>query len=168
VSILLIAPPEELGRAVVERLIAQDDEVRVLEPAGDRAGAWRDLGAFVATGQVSEDLVERAAYNVRTIVVFAPSMLEGIIESARLARVGRLVVIVERPSSEVLDRLADSDLDFVVLVTGRLRRRMLERAAEAIDAADDLPGEPRMAVDLRSRDARSLLRLSEEYERPTP
>jgi hypothetical protein len=167
-SILLIAPPEELGRAVVERLIAQDDEVRVLEPSGDRAGVWRDLGAFVATGQVTEDLVERAAYNVRTIVVFAPSMLEGLIESAKLARVGRVVVTLERPSSEVLDRLAGSELDFVVLVTGRLRRRTLEHAAEAIDAADDLPGEPRMTVDLRRRDARSLLRLSEEYERPTP
>jgi hypothetical protein len=167
-SVLLIAPPADLGRVVVERLIAQDDEVRVVEPCEDRVEGWRDLGAFVAAGQVNEDLVERAAHNVRTIVVFASSLISDVVASAQLAGVGRVVLVAERTRADDVDELAGSGLEFVVIVTGRLRRRTLNRVAEAIDAADDLPGEPRATVDVRDRGAASRLRISAEYEKPTP
>jgi hypothetical protein len=162
VSILLVAPPMELGRILIERLVAQDDAVRIIEPRAERAPEWRALGAHVAAGELDADLVERAAQNVRTVVVFETDQLPVVVEGAENAGVTRIVVCTYRARDPILGRLNESKLDFIVLATGRSRRRHLGLVAEAIDAADDLPGSPRLILEVRSADARSLLRLTAE------
>lgn len=162
-SVLLVAPPEDLGRILVERLLGQDDDVRVIEPLSDRKASWRELGAHVAGGEISADLVERAGQNVRTVVIFGSTEPTEILEGARNARVDRVVLCAGKPDPATLEGIEGSDLDYVILVTGRLRRRNLAAVAAAIDAADDLPGGPRMVVDLRSRAARNQLKLNEEF-----
>ena len=163
-SVLLVAPPEELGRKILRRLVAQDDQVRVIEPAGGRAAMWRELGAFVAAGDVDPDLIERAARNVRTAVFFAPPTTE-VLDAVKVAGVGRIVLCSSRPAPAALDDIAASGLDYVVLVIPRVRRRS-ELVAEAIDAADDLPGAVRTTVDLRRREALEHLGISAGYGRP--
>jgi uncharacterized protein YbjT (DUF2867 family) len=165
-SVLLVTPPHDLGRLVVDLLISQDDEVRIIEPRAERVGEWRALGAHIAHGLPDADLVERAAQNVRTVVVFDMADVEAVVEGAGNAGVGRIVICSRRAEPNIIDLLAASNLDYVVLATGRVPRRGLGLLAEAIDAADDLTGAPRMVLDIRSDDARRRLRLTEETERP--
>ena len=150
-SILVIGTEAPEAEAVITRLVGQGDEVRVIEP-DERAGQrWRALGAHVARGQADDpDLVERAAQNVRTVVLLSGAELGPILPPARAAGVGRVVACVADAGE--LD-LEGEGMDFVLLL--RSTRRWPRRSAvgpvvlaEAIDAADDLPGNPRMIVDL--------------------
>lgn len=164
-SVLLINPADDLGSALVGRLIAEEDEVRVIADHSDAARKWTRLGAHVARGEAQDpDLIERAAQNVRTIVVFqhAPAPLDelvtavvhgGSLASARM----RLVVCLEQEAPAAEEVVRQSTLDYVLLRMGapfaRHRRPRVEEIAEAIDAADDLAGNPRLDLDLTTTEA---------------
>lgn len=165
-SILLLAPPADLGPILVERLVDQDDEVRVIETEGARGPEWRRLGAHVAVGELDADLIERAAQNTRTVVAFDAEGLAEVLEGSGNADVERLVLCLRAADEAVIDALAGAEMDYVVLLTGRVRRRNLAFIAEAIDAADDLAGPLRVVIDLRREDAGARLRLNEASERP--
>lgn len=158
-SILLVGLSDEVTEATAKRLIAQGDEVRVLIP--DRAGAdaLRAKGVHPAIGDVADDdLVERAAQNVRTIV-FGPPVFEtddalALFEGGAKAGVGRWIYVAPFLETDVhvLERLRTLP-EYVYLAAGKkslIRRKVVipGKLAEAIDAADDLAGELRLEVDL--------------------
>jgi Trk K+ transport system NAD-binding subunit len=155
VSVLIVGAEGALGEAVIARLVSEGDDVRVIEPESRAADRWKALGAHVARGTPDDvDLVERAAQNVRTLVALRPVAIEPIVAGAVAARVGRLVLCADR---DVVARLEAADVEFVVLVVPR--RRFARRAAvtpgavaEAVDAADDMPGTPRIVVNLSRPD----------------
>lgn len=153
-SILFVGLGERLGDRVIARLVGEGDEVRVIEESPHAIARWKEIGAFVAHGVPDDpDLVERAAQNVRTIVVTgAFESLGPVIEGARFAGVGRVVVCHPVPDSDVLEAVRTSGLDYVIIALGRREPRAageLDALAEAIDAADDLSGAPRLEVDFR-------------------
>lgn len=164
-SLLLIGLNEEYGSTLVKRLIAEGDVLGVIEPDPRRAETWRGLGAHVAIGTPMDfDLVERAAQHARSIVVLTDlwedpvAIVDPILTGARLApgERARMIFVVER-SGEVGETLAGSEFDFVILETGgarlwtgRKRKPAPEEVAEAVNAADDLAGSPRLIVDLRN------------------
>jgi hypothetical protein len=172
-AILLIGVDLELGTELIGRLLAQDDEVRVLEESSAAAAHWRKLGAHVASGpQWDADLIERAAQNVRTIVVGpahrrTPStLMDAVIAGGGYAAPGmRLVVFGTDVDESVVESLRSSVLDYVVLeapaagLLGRRSKVTPRELAEAIDAADDLSGSPRLELDLSDPSARGALRL---------
>lgn len=151
-SVLLVTPPEHLGGPIIERLIAQGDEVRVVVNPADAAD-WRRLGAHVAVGEPDGDLLERAGQSSRTIALFDPidELAQDAIAAAQAARIDRVVAVLSRPSAALSTLLSGSELTYVVLVAAR---KGLKRApdaakiAEAVDAADDLAGEVRLELDL--------------------
>jgi hypothetical protein len=172
VSILLVGLLEDVAVELVSRLVRQGDEVRVLETSHEGDLKWKDLGAHVAVGPMDDwDLVERAATNVRTLVLgpeLQPSSretVEQILRGARQASVGRVVVCTPEPDEEVLAALRAGPFEYVALSTGK--RGLIRRGsdievtsiAEAIDAADDLAGEPRLELDLTSEADWAPLRL---------
>ena len=70
VSLLLIGLPETFAAILVRRSQEEEDEVRLLLPGWLRSRALETAGRFVATGSPGDaDLIERAATNVRTIVL---------------------------------------------------------------------------------------------------
>ncbi|MDP9068055.1 MAG: hypothetical protein M3N53_06890 [Actinomycetota bacterium] len=158
-SILIVAGGSELDEAIVRRLIEQGDDPRILEQSSGRRDLWRSLGAHVAVGDPADaDLLERAAQNVRTIVVAGPEVdqlvLEAVVASAPRAGADRIVVCVPAIGEAVTRLLHESTLSYVLIATGRrgvLRRSTAapELVAEAVDAADDLDGHPRLEVNLR-------------------
>jgi len=166
-SILLVGAAGSPADAVVTRLVSAGDQVRVVDEEPGRGAGWRALGAHVARGDPSDyDLIERAAQNVRTIVVLAGKkddlgpVLDGVIEGARRATVDRIVLCAARPAREVVDRLARSGLEYVVLAYGEKRALLPsslsksvspEDLARAVDAADDLGGSPALDLDLTRR-----------------
>ena len=168
-AILLIAGGDDLDEQVVDRLLGQGDEVRVLEPTSVRAELWRGRGAFLARGEGDDpDLVERAAQNVRTVVIMGDQVrlevVANVLEAGRNAGVDRLVCCTRSLSEEIRAVVRSGSLDHVLLETGRgrvLRRRHVSPAliAEAIDAADDLAGEPRLEIDLTDEKQFKLLHL---------
>ena len=163
-SIVVVGASGELGAAVVTRLLEAGDEVGVIESSPERAEGWRRAGANVARGSSRDaDLIERASQNARTIVVLAADqeVLGAAVEGARLAGVERIVATAVRRTPEQIALLSSSGLDYVVLETGR---RMLGAATpadvgRAVDAADDLPGRPRLELSLKTTDAWRELRL---------
>ena len=161
-SILLVGADGDVGEAVVARLVQQGDEVRVIETDERASDRWRALGAHVARGAADDaDLVERAAQNVRTVVVLGEIDVRPVVQGAAAAGVDRLVLT--RPAGDATD-VADCGLDYVVLVVPRtrlVRRRAVAAGAlaEAIDAADDLAGNPKIVVDLGTDRGRSDLGL---------
>jgi hypothetical protein len=161
VSLLLLGVEPGLGEPLIAHLIAQDDEVRVIEADSGRAAHWKELGAYVAPGEdIDPDLIERAAQNVRTIVVFERAgedlerAVETALEGAALAGVERIVVCAAPVSKPVVDLLRNSGIDYVALSLGRRRRLLGERPTPvaditaAVDAADDLAGSVRLELDL--------------------
>ena len=168
-AVLLITGGTDLDEQVVDRLLGQGDEVRVLEPTSARAEQWRERGAFLARGEPDDpDLFERAAQNVRTVVVMGDQVRLGVVanvlEAGRNAGVDRLVCCAPSVNEEVRAAVRAAPLDHVLLETGRggyLRRKPLApaRIAEAIDAADDLAGEPRLEIDLTDHEQVKQLRL---------
>jgi len=165
-SVLLVRPPKQIGSAVIDLLTSQGDVVRVIAADALSAARWKELGAYVAQGSEADaDFVERAAQDVRTIVVFedAQFSIETVLEGAELAGVERLVICTPKPPEDLLARVRASRMDYVLLRLGtqRLpgRRRRLRGTAEAIDAADDLGGHPRLEVDLNNTESRRSLDL---------
>jgi hypothetical protein len=169
VAILILAGGTELDTYVVRRLLAQGDEVRVLEKTAARREEWRGLGAFLAVGEADDpDLVERAAQSVRTVVLLEdparPEVIANVLEAAPKAGVDRVVVCGAAIDAHVREALGAGDLSHVIIETARpglLRRKAAspELVAEAVDAADDLAGDPRMNVDLTKPEGRKLLDL---------
>ena len=155
-SVLIVALEPELARTLTRRLVGQGDEVRVIAQDHE-AEAQRNLGAHVARGaHLDADLVERAAQNVRSIVVgpVEAEVMSEILAGARLAHVERIIVGTPRPLGRALDLLRDAPIQYVVLDYRKKRafsRRSWhsdELVALLIDAADDLAGEPRLELDL--------------------
>jgi uncharacterized protein YbjT (DUF2867 family) len=159
-SVLLVGAVDGLGAALMRRLIAEGDEVRVIEADEKAAIRWRSLGAHVAAGEITDsDLIERAAQGVRTLVLFDGEVatVQPVVEGASLARVDRLVLCSSDPQDDAMASIRASRIDYVVLRTAVGRRRFWggqnqhsdDVIAEAIDAADDLAGEPKLDLDLR-------------------
>lgn len=163
-SVVVLGASGELGTAVVNKLLEAGDDVGVIEPSPERAEGWRRAGAHVARGNSNDaDLIERASQNARTIVVLDADqeVLSAAVDGARLAGVERIVATGARTAPELIALLRSSGLDYVVLETGR---RLLGAATpadvgRAVDAADDLPGRPRLELSLRTTEAWRELRL---------
>lgn len=166
-SVLLAGLDDELAAAVAERLIAQQDEVRIILPSGASSEMWRGRGVYVASGDLGdEDFVWRACGGVRTVVA-EPSLVAGeegalFVSGARRAGVGRFVVVGEASPGENV--LYEVDADRIILrlpKKGLLRRKAvaLDDVASAIDAADDLGGAPRLELDLSVAASWAKLRL---------
>lgn len=168
-AVLVITGGSELDEQVVTRLVSQGDEVRVLEPTSQRREHWVRSGAFLASGEADDpDLVERAAQNVRTIVVLtervSSRVIATVLEAGPKAGVDRLVCCAPTIPESVKTAVRSSSIDHVLLESGRpglLRRRSptMEFLAEAVDAADDLAGEPRLELDLSQPDQAEHLGL---------
>lgn len=148
-SVLLIAPPTEVGEEVVTRLVRQGDEVRVLERNPTRASLWTRLGAHVARGDPGDDdLIERAATNCRTVVTFTDdgARLAAAANGARAARVERMIAVVQKL------RVVPEDIETIILVARAkgLRRKAIppSELAAAIDAADDVTEVKEKVLDL--------------------
>ena len=159
-SVLLVSPPVETGTQVIERLISQGDEVRVVAE-GDETSEWRRLGAHVAVGTPDADLIERAGQSSRTVVVFGDPDPE-VLEAARLARIDRVVVVTKGMHPDARVRLEDSGLSYVVLKArkrGGLKRVSATEIAEAVDAADDLNGDVKLELDLNETSSWKALRI---------
>ena len=160
-SLLLVGVDEVVGAAVIELLVSRGDEVRVVENDPNLEARWRDLGAYVARGDSSDgDLVARAATNCRTVVALEGAAtgdrLDAAIEGALFAGVERIVVGAPAIKDAARLRLRDAGIQFVLLTWGR--RRLMRGAsvrpsdiASAVDAADDLSGEPALDLDLRNQ-----------------
>ena len=169
-SILLIGDPGPLGEVLVRRLIAQDDEVRAI--ATDASGGdFSGHGVHIARGaDLDADLVERAAQNVRTIVLFDPEkdVIELVLDGAHAARVERVVLCATTIPEAARDRLRGANLDYVVLQAprkGLFRKGVADDAlAEAIDAADDMAGKLRLELDLNEAAAWEVLKLEPPEE----
>ena len=171
-SVLLIAPAGPEGDAIVDLLVREDDTVGVIAPS-DQKDAWRRRGAYAADSDPADpDLIYRSAQQARSIVVFedhlrAPEAVVGaIVETApSLPEAPRLLLIGRSPRAALLERLRASPLDFIVLGIGvkrlldRRTRVTPGRLAEAVSAADDLGGNPRLELDLADTSAWSLLGL---------
>ncbi|MGH2787924.1 MAG: hypothetical protein ACRDJV_08440 [Actinomycetota bacterium] len=164
-SVLLVGIAGDSGEAIIRRLVSQGDEVRVLEGNGTAGERWRSLGAHVARRESDmADLVERAAQNVRTVVIGEEADVDAIVAGAEAARVERVVLFGVRPAYPALEALRRSHIQHVVLSTGRKRwgagRVSDEALAEAIDAADDIGGQPRLELNLSEGDAWAALGLA--------
>lgn len=163
-AVLLVASDEPVADVLVGRLIAAGDQVRVIEPRADRTDRWKALGAYVAPGDpADEDFVERAAGGARTVVLFDGSAAPELLAAAKLAGVGRVIVYGRRLGGRVEEVVAGSGLDFVILSGDRRGFRKLPAGAiaAAIDAADDLAGNPRLRLDLAQKTAWEALKLPE-------
>lgn len=164
-SVLLVGNGGELAGLVADRMLAQGDEVRAIAVEGDLE-TLATRGVHIARGPFFDaDLVERAAQNVRTVVLFdtTEEVLGDVIEGARAARVDRIVRCSATAPEPVRKALRDSGLEYVVLQTprkGRFRKGVPDDAvAEAIDAADDMGGRLRLELDLNERDAWETLKV---------
>ena len=165
-SLLLIGLRDEVTAELIPLLVSQGDEVRIVESDETRAERWRSLGAHVARGLPDDDdLVERAAQNVRTLVV-GDGATAAALDGARRAGVGR---VVHLGTSFGANDLAHAAEGFVILkATGR-RRISLGRTglnpldvARLIDAADDLAGVIALELDADSPETRTSLGLDAE------
>ena len=178
-SLLLIGLPETFAVMLVQRLIAEGDEVRLLLPESGDPGPWKRLGAFVAHGEAGDaDLVERASTNVRTIVLgeraagLSNEDLDELIAGARRAHVGRFVVCQAQPSQDVVDAFKAAEVEFVVLTTakkpliGKAKTRIpISKLSEAVDAADDIAGRIQAELDLTIPKAWKVLKVDPPVEK---
>ena len=165
----MIRPRGEVGRAIVDRLLAASDEVRVLEDDTRLTAQWRASGTFLALGSpVDEDLVERAAQDVRTVVIvepadFAPEELSAILRGAENAGVDRIVWCGAEIRGARLEALERWSKSYVAAWTPRklftAKRVSPAAVAAAVDAADDLAGGPQLRLDLSSPASWKALRL---------
>lgn len=171
-SVLLTGLDDELTEIVAARLMAQEDEVRIV--LGDEQGRdhWRSLGIHVAVGDLTDDdFVWRACMNVRTVVAGegapagTPEVRRTLAASLDKTDVDRVVVVGAGEPDELVAGVRAAGVSHVVL---RVRKRGIlglrgavdaDDLAVAIDAADDLAGEPRLYLDLWEPEAWRQLRL---------
>ena len=171
-SVLLLDPPEARGEDIAAKLLSEGDEVSVVVRTQAVGASLKRLGAYVAAGDPEDpDLVARAAQHARTIVVFDDAggrILDAVAEAASLLpSAPRVVVVSPSITDETIGRLRRSPLDYIALRVPspprfRLRRKQSvsnELVAEAVNAADDLAGEPRLELDLETAAAWTELRL---------
>lgn len=158
-SVLLVGVDPALARALIPRLLDEGDQVRAVVAPGEDAAAF--AGAYVATGEHGDDeLVERAAQGARTIVLGAAEAARAAaLEGAARAGVDR-AVLLGRGGEETIPNA----MSWVVLVTPRSRLGLRrgpspEALAAAVDAADDLAGDPRLVADLATPEGWAALRL---------
>lgn len=160
-SVLLTGLSPELTEAVAERLQGQGDEVRMIVANDAERERWRPRGVHVAVGDLTDDdFLWRACTNVRTVVAgdHAPVSSREVREvlAAMLTKtdVDRLVVVGAGKPDELVTGAEAAGLSYVVL---RFRKKGLlgtkdavapRDLATAIDAADDLAGEPHLDLDL--------------------
>ena len=168
-SVLLVDPDEVWGPAIARLLIEEGDEVRVLTPHPLR---WATRDVYVAPGDpLDPDLIERACTNVRTVVLtflgrkVPMSLVDGVLTGATQAGTDRIVACAPSADTDLLRALNGGGLSYVLVVTGR--RGFLPKVtaeahavAQAVSAADDLAGAPRLVVDLTTEDGRAELRLA--------
>ena len=165
-SVLLVGVTGDLAGMLVSRLVSLSDDVRMIDKDPDAIRKWTALGAHVARGDADdEDLIERSAHGVRTVVVAQPrdaplaDVVAAVVEGAPQASPEvRLVVCMRRRDHRVANLVRSCGLDYVMLRTGErswrhnpfsgIRGRFARKLVEAIDAADDLAGHPRLEVDL--------------------
>jgi TrkA family protein len=156
VSFLVLGGDQSLVDAIVARLVADGDLVRVLDPNPTRIESIKQQGGFVATGDPTDaDLVERAGQGARTAVVVEPVRLTTeLLDAFAAARITR-IVYAGRDTSNI-ELISAGSLDHVVL---RRRHTPLRRRAEipsivaAVVAADDVAGTPRVVIDLSDKEA---------------
>lgn len=172
-SVLLVGMSPELGLPIARRLIASGDQVRVVTDVEDDAPRYKEVGAFIARGRDADsDLIERAAQNVRTIVVETPvEDLRAVLDGAAFASVERVIVLGESLGLEVAEPLGAWEGDHLRLLiarrAGRLRRARTvspEEVALAVDAADDLARAPEEVLDLMSAEGWEALGLAPPTE----
>lgn len=161
------------GADLVARLAGQGDEVRVLDRPSRRFGLeeMRRAGAHVASGDLSDDdLIERAAQNVRTLFLLSPDLdgvpdeVDAAVTGAVGAEVERVVVCCEEAPLRAGAKIRSAGIQYAIVVVGRtrkIRRPRLPPAAiaRALDAADDLAGDVRLDLDLRDQDSWEALRI---------
>lgn len=178
-SLLLVGLPETFAAMLVQRLLTEGDEVRLLIPERADPEPWKKLGAFVAQGDAGDsDLVERAATNVRTLVLgedaagFPQEGLDELIAGARRADVGRFVVCQAQPKQAIVAALKAAEVEFVVLTTakkpliGRAKTRIpISKLSEAVDAADDIAGRIQAELDLTIPKAWKVLKVAPPVEK---
>jgi hypothetical protein len=148
VSVLLVGLDPALARALVARLLEEGDQVRAVVQPGEDPGPYE--GAHLATGDAEDDdLVERAAQGARTIVLGVTGAARaGALVGASRAGVDRAVFLGPADAKEV-----PAGMSWVALLIPRSRFGLRrgpspESVAEAVDAADDLAGEPALVADL--------------------
>ncbi|HEV2754858.1 MAG TPA: hypothetical protein VG318_03655 [Actinomycetota bacterium] len=155
-SVLLAGLDPTLTAALARRLLAAGDQVRMIGRGEAPAGV------HVAAGELSdEDLVERACQGVRTIVLGRVTAPE---QAAALAAAGRAGVdrVVLVGGSEQGLPPAMSWISLIVpepRFLGIKKGVPPDAVAEAVDAADDLAGEPRLVADLGTDEGWRALRL---------
>ena len=166
-SVLLVGLPARVARRLVDHLVAQGDEVRIVEQDQRAAEEWKARGAHPARGAATDaDLIERAAQGVRTVIVGdargagGPAVVNAAVAGAKLAAARgegvRLVLLAAHPPRDAVEAVRASGMDYVVLWTTASSqlwppsaRRRLDDVVAALDAADDLSGNPRLELDLR-------------------
>lgn len=171
-SVLLLGTSALTG-ALIRRLVAQGDDVRVVERDERAATEWARLGARVARGSGTDaDLVARAAQGARSIVVTPPepeelrALVATAVECARAGDAVRVILCAPRVDRTAIEVIESSGVEHVILDSGHRRglvprRKGARRAGivAAIDAADDLADSPRLRLDLRDADAWRALGL---------
>jgi hypothetical protein len=162
---------DEFCEIVAMRLVDQGDDVRVVEEEQGLLDGWRKLGAMPALGDPKDpDLVERAAQGVRSIVLisYAASDVEivaPVIEGGKAAGVDRMIVCTDFLNPDVKGLIRASGLDHVLLKRNRRLGPLSYKgvkdafAAAAIDAADDIDGNPRLELDLTREESWAALGL---------
>ena len=169
-SVLLVGVEDRFAAAIASRLIEQSDEVRIMLDSPVGRERWRERSVYVAVGDAEdEDFVWRATGGVRTVVAGAErlsgtagSVLAG---GAKRAGVGRFIVLAADSEPGLPHELIEEGADLIVLRLPKKKLLSKEKlspadVAEAVDAADDLAGSPRLDLDLSEPDAWRELRLS--------
>ena len=169
-SVLLVGVEDRLAATIASRLIEQSDEVRIMLDSPGERETWRNRGVYVAVGDAEdEDFVWRAAGGVRTVVASAERLSGSagsvLVVAAKRAGVGRFIVLAAGSEPKLPPELIEEGADLIVLRLPKkklLGKEKLSPAdvAEAVDAADDLAGFPRLDLDLSEPDAWRELRLS--------
>lgn len=157
----------EVEPAVARRLLDQGDEVRVVVVDAVEKPAWVALGIHVAIGDpTDDDLIERAGQGARTLALFDehandPETVGAASKAATAAGIERLILCAPDVPPGILQLIEGAEAGYVALSYGRRLslkgRAPVEVIVEAVDAADDMSGDPRLAVDLRQGGALALL-----------
>ena len=165
-SILIVGGGIQLTTALIEVLLEQGDEVRVVENDPELIARWRSLGAKPARGAVDDaDLITRAAEGTRSLVLCDESFNLATMPEIEtyLPSDTRLIFVFER--SDPVVELAPGRQHVILRHLAKRSRLSVRRGlgydaiARLVDAADDMAGEPRLVADLTTEDGWKALRL---------